>query len=704
MRAIEALPLAVALGSALAVLTATVDASAEGALRTVLVIDASSSMRSTDPKELRKVAAELFVDLTREGDSLAVAGFDGGARDAMTGFVTVRSSADREAVKRAVRAVGNDGAWTDFTAGLEGARRLFASAPREAGDQDLIVFLTDGRCDPDPKGPLAEAARAAKVRAEELCQKRVLDEILPALGKTRVYAVGLSKSAPRAFLEQLGGKTGGLGVATDRADELPRTFADIYARLFGSRLAEGPSAATQTLAIDEGALSLGVVLVGPPKLSVRLFDPAGAELPTDNKDPAAVSFVDGPAYRLYRVARPLAGPYRLDVGGGGTGGRYAVLQNLDLDLGFVDHPQVLEVGKPRALRFRLATPGGKVPPAAFLDRHAFALAMAESPGTCDDAAFSSGAPLPLRRIEGGGFEATVTPAKNGALCLEARMTPGEGGVLTRTRRAPAVRVIPPIHLKAAVASPFGAVKQEGKGQAAISLEGSEIGEVLGADLEFEGLPPFASSSPAKVELGPAGPGRISVDLHVGRDTPPGPREIAIRIVPRSPEGFTDRAVGVRIPVTIVPLTFWERYGRTIQLVGAALTTLLLVLGIVLPARFRRTAVLHCEDRRDPDLPRQTKFPLGTRARAGFYRSATLLLGPTGPVRRGGVLELRAGPGGAVLGQPMGGRRVRELPREGEFGASEEGREVRLVKGRFRAMPGVRYEVEGTGLVFSWTPR
>jgi hypothetical protein len=53
---------------------------------------------------------------------------------------------------------------------------------------------------------------------------------------------------------------------------------------------------------------------------------------------------------------------------------------------------------------------------------------------------------------------------------------------------------------------------------------------------------------------------------------------------------------------------------------------------------------------------------------------------------------------------MGGQKVRELPREGEFGASGEGREVRLVKGRFRVMPGVRYEVEGTGLVVFWTPR
>jgi len=239
------------------------DARADGALRTVLVIDASSSMRATDPKELRKVAAELFVDLTREGDELAVTGFDGAVRDAMPGLVAVKSQADREALKRAVRAVGNDGGWTDFTAGFEGARRLLAARPKGPGDQDLVVFLTDGRCDPDPRGPLGDKTRTVggKAKVEEVCQGLVLDELVPALGKARVYAVGLSRSAPKVFLAELGRRTGGIGVATDRADELPHLFADIYARLFGSRLVEGDATETLSLTVDEGAASLDVVLV-----------------------------------------------------------------------------------------------------------------------------------------------------------------------------------------------------------------------------------------------------------------------------------------------------------------------------------------------------------------------------------------------------------------------------------------------------------
>ena len=80
-----------------------------------------------------------------------------------------------------------------------------------------------------------------------------------------------------------------------------------------------------------------------------------------------------------------------------------------------------------------------------------------------------------------------------------------------------------------------------------------------------------------------------------------------------------------------------------------------------------------------------------------------MLGPAGPVRRAGVVVLRAGAGGAVFAQPLGGRTAKELPREDGF-ETVEPRDVKLVKGWFRVSPGVKYEINGTGLVFFWTMR
>ncbi|HRI67610.1 MAG TPA: VWA domain-containing protein [Polyangium sp.] len=679
---------------------------ADGALRTVLVIDASSSMRATDPKELRKVAAELFVDLTRDGDQLAVVGFDGAPRNAMPALVPIRSPADRDAVKHAIRAVGNDGNWTDFTAGFEGARAILAATKPGPGDQDLVVFLTDGRCDPDPKGPIVEAAKAfggGKSKIEEVCQERVFTEQVSALGKSRIYAVGLSRSAPKVFLEELGRRTGGVGVATDRADELPRLFADIYARLFGGRLVEGPVVPTTSVAVDEGAASISVVLVGPPQLDMRLFDAAGTELDKNNTQPESIFFASSPAYRLFRINKPQIGSYRLDVEGPAKGARYAVLQNFDLGLDLQGLPELVEVGKPFPLTLRLATPGGKVAAAAFASRHSFVLAKVEGVEICDDAALAHATPVEMKVRADGTYEATIKPTVKGALCFIEKMAPGESGVLTREVHSRLVHVVPPIHLKAAVQKSFGQVKQEQSAEAIISLEGSEVGELMHAGLEITGLGDGMSFSHRDFEIAPGGPRTFKVTLGVGRDSPAGARDIGLRIVPQKPAGFEDRAVSVTIAVTVVPLSFWERYGRKVEIGLIALFTVFLLFGIVLPARFRRTAMLHYEDRRDPDLPREGKFPLGVKARAGLYRSAKMMLGPAGPVQRAGMVELRAGPGGGVLAQPLGGRKAKELPRDASIEGAEP-RDVKLVKGWFRVSPGVKYEIDGTGLVFFWTQR
>jgi hypothetical protein len=243
------------------------------------------------------------------------------------------------------------------------------------------------------------------------------------------------------------------------------------------------------------------------------------------------------------------------------------------------------------------------------------------------------------------LEATVTPLEKGALCFLGRLTPGESGVLSREAAGRMIRVIPPIHLKVAVAQPFGIVKQSFSAVALLSFDESEVGETLIAKTVIDKLDVGLGVSYGPLEIGPAKRKPYVLNLSVDRDMPPGQHEIVVRLVPQQPVGFEDRALTVTLPVTVIPLTFWERHGRMIKLGLIALFFVVFMLGLVLPARFRRTAILHYEDRRDPTLPRQAKFPLGAKARAGFYSSARVVIGPMGPVRRGGDIEIMAGPGG-----------------------------------------------------------
>src|SRR5690606_1204450 len=145
----------------------------------------------------------------------------------------------------------------------------------------------------------------------------------------------------------------------------------------------------------------------------------------------------------------------------------------------------------------------------------------------------------------------------------------------------------------------------------------------------------------------------------------------------------------------------------IQRVAIGLAALFVLLGVALPARFPKRAILHYADVRDLDMIRRSSYPLGTRARRGFYRAARVAVGVSGPVKKGGLVSLRARPGcggEAVLASP--GAAVLRTPIPGEdddefVRALRDGERPRVPTsdGRFRVSPGVGHEIQGTGLVF-----
>lgn len=119
-----------------------------------LIIDKSGSMNATDPSKMRETAANIFIDLLSPEDNLGIISFSTEAVEVQP--MTNIGETGKAAIKgNLVGKLDADGD-TDYQKAFQRAYEQLNSIDDE-NVKKVIVFLTDGNPDPDPKR-LAEPA------------------------------------------------------------------------------------------------------------------------------------------------------------------------------------------------------------------------------------------------------------------------------------------------------------------------------------------------------------------------------------------------------------------------------------------------------------------------------------------------------------------------------------------------------------------
>ena len=192
-------------------------------LDVMLVLDSSGSMRNNDPQDLRKTAAQNFIDALLPGDQVGVVDFDSNA-------VLLQSLTTlTETAKTAVDQIDSNGD-TCIGDGIELATQEIVANTNPESLKAQIV-LTDGQdtsCIPDYPALIADA-NATNIQ---------------------LYTIGLGSSVNTALLQQLADETGGQYFPVSSADDLPDVFR---------RIAEEPD---PTLDTDEDGLPNWLELQG----------------------------------------------------------------------------------------------------------------------------------------------------------------------------------------------------------------------------------------------------------------------------------------------------------------------------------------------------------------------------------------------------------------------------------------------------------
>jgi hypothetical protein len=189
----------------------------------LLLIDSSGSLKTTDPEEIRKLAAQSIIPLLSKEDKVAVMEFDSEARI----LSLWKSSEEKQEIFEAINKVSNEGKFTDFIEGLENAFSLFQNVPKES--RRIILLLSDGIFEPNLSSEkyapyhlqYSNVIRGKKGEEKKKIEKeyhekilpvanRIIEtEILPKLKKENIeiFTIAFSQQADKEFLRYLSEET-----------------------------------------------------------------------------------------------------------------------------------------------------------------------------------------------------------------------------------------------------------------------------------------------------------------------------------------------------------------------------------------------------------------------------------------------------------------------------------------------------------------
>lgn len=261
----------------------------------VILLDASGSMKQSDPQFLRRDATNLLISLLRDGDRLVLAEFGDEVRS-LTDGVLVLHSQTRQTVCAATEKLSAQYQHTDILAACQYALQMVSALPSEVRQSFVpsVMLMTDGKDDVP-----------GKPRRTHLIEEKSKE--LAKLGAT-VHTVGFSAAADLTLLRAIADLTGGDVCVINRDTDLLRGFFGL-SRVLGKRWN-----------LSEQLVGGGSVLLSLPEWAKRVVacylpkSRSGERLQTQ---PAPDQEIVTPSYQLLRYNQLPNATLKLQIPSGG---------------------------------------------------------------------------------------------------------------------------------------------------------------------------------------------------------------------------------------------------------------------------------------------------------------------------------------------------------------------------------------------------
>lgn len=185
-------------------------------LDTVLIMDSSGSMKATDPKELRKPAARLFITLLSKQDQLGVMSFSDNAYP-ITFLTTLDTQVNKSRALQATDKISSKGVYTNIHAAIARGIDLLKDSDAK-GHAPIIVLMSDGKMD------VGDNARSAELR------KKIMDELMPQIKqyKIKIYSIAFTEQSDQELLQQIADASDGRYALAATDNALHKAFTKIF--------------------------------------------------------------------------------------------------------------------------------------------------------------------------------------------------------------------------------------------------------------------------------------------------------------------------------------------------------------------------------------------------------------------------------------------------------------------------------------------
>lgn len=286
-------------------------ATSDSQLDAVLVIDASGSMKETDPNKLGLEGVKLFVDMLGFTDNQVGVVTYGSDVSQTYPMSLVKNQSDKENIKNFVDGITRDLEYTDITSGLKEAVKML-NQRNASGNSPLIVVFTDGN---NAIGGVANRTPADIDKDLAAIISQAQSNGYP------IYTIGLNDNGKlnEAYLEKISVDTKAKAFATKDPAELPDILTEIFAAHSNLKVQSlGPITGTGNFEevvvnIPNGnVLEANLSATSKSPVEFKLVDPNGNEqaIPSQN-----ITLHTSNSYSLLKLARPMQGDWKLYVKG-----------------------------------------------------------------------------------------------------------------------------------------------------------------------------------------------------------------------------------------------------------------------------------------------------------------------------------------------------------------------------------------------------